>query len=258
MRAYLERALRAAVAAATAVLCSMSPAQAAFYSGAWDPQFGLPFEGGADLNYNLGWKGNVVVEVPDPCIRASGVVLFFFPNNCGVAGGPALTPTMVSASVQLYELEGNPIADLTYEPASLIQILALRFANGKLDGLLTLPSEWMPATLPTGLSSPVEITRYFSLWFVLPGVSTFLSPFSSEIPSRYNGPLLLSHPLDLDEVTITWQNKRQILEDLSISDVEQYAPTTYAFALIPEPSSLALVALALLATGWVARSRRPI
>jgi len=66
--------LSAAFCAAAAL--SSGAAQAAIYSGNWDPAYGASFAG-------LGWKGTATFFIPDTCLASSGWIA----NTDGCAGG---------------------------------------------------------------------------------------------------------------------------------------------------------------------------
>jgi hypothetical protein len=276
MRTYFGRVLRAIAAAAAAVLCSLSPAQAAFYSGAWDPLYGMPFLGGTSpIGYNLGWRGEVQVFVPDSCAFGSG------PRNFGAADPCSQNSYVQSATVDFYDNDNPSLTKgtVTFTTSSM-SINALHFLDNELLSLATLPSSWDQAAW---ISPEPPVSPYFSLLFLDEATSNFLrAPYGfvwlgellglrDEIPANYAGPLLLSHPSrdfddpieSLDELVATLLAFRSI----SVSDVESEAgrpryPNGSLFALaappisVPEPSSLTLIALALLAIGWLAHFRR--
>jgi len=264
MWAYLERLLRTAAAGAAAALLTLSPAQAVVYTGVWDPLFGVPFVGGTSpVGFNLEWQGATTVFVQDGCELGTNYGLFT-PSPCKT------NSSVTSAHVELYDaITYVKRGDLFFD-TSLMSILSLHFTSGQLISLTTLPSEWIQAQW---VSSAPPTSPYFSLMFVDAQVSNFLRaiPFaglSDEIPAGYSGPLLLSHPTlsfsdpieSLDELYATILAVRGI----SVSDVESNPPfypngtlfSLAAPAVVPEPGSLALVSLALVATGWVARKRR--
>lgn len=280
MRAYLEQVLRTAVTAAAVALCLMSPARAAFYSGAWDPTFGQPFVGsGSPIGFGLGWRGTVEVFVPDECAFGSGARDFGASSTC------AQNSSVQSASVELYDVLDPAEATkgtVTFTTSSM-SILALHFVDDNLISLTTLPSSWDQAAW---ISPPPPASPFFSLLFVDSATSNCLRAplqcigiplgldllgLSDEIPADYFGPLLLTHPnFDFDDPV---QNLGDLfaflraLGNISVSDVESNPPTypngsLFALAApptdIPEPGSLALIAVALFATAWAARTRRRV
>ena len=294
MRAYLERVLRTAVAAAAAVLCSVSPAQAAFYSGAWDPLYGEPFVGttvdsGNYFGSDVGWRGTVDVFVPNSCALATTPTnRTYGPSSPCVGDGSdgETFPYVQSAEVKLFRWDGDTnndndviIGTLVFS-ASSMTIRELNFEGSDLISLFTRPSNWVQ---PLGAPST---SPYFSLLFVDKDVSNFLrAPFGSgflgqllglrdEIPPDYFGPLLLSHPTrgfgePIDSIeglfTTLWDARSIAVSDVEGEDgLPRYLNGGALFSLaapatdIPEPGSLALVALALFATAWVARTRRRV
>ncbi len=80
----------AASVGVAATLASVTPAQAAIYTGHWDPGYGAPFP-------DLGWEGNAMFSIPDACLARSGWV-----SNVDDCSGGGMK--ILSAEVDFYSL----------------------------------------------------------------------------------------------------------------------------------------------------------
>ena len=95
----MKRALLGAALCVATGLGSIAPAQAAVYSGRWDPAFGGIFP-------DLGWKGSATFIVPDACLGQSGL----FPNDNllnPVCGGNAMQ--VLDATLEFYNHTTDPL-----------------------------------------------------------------------------------------------------------------------------------------------------
>ncbi len=143
-------------AAASVVLSLAQPAQAAYYTGVWDPNFGSPFT-------NLGWRGSAEFYVPDFC-KATGTADVSNPLACdGLA-------EFQSATVQFYDVTDpglDTIISIGFDPLSL-DIGTLRFVDGALTQLTTTLSNFV---LPDADLTKFGVSRdtEFSLQFTLEG-----------------------------------------------------------------------------------------
>jgi len=250
MQVYLERVLRTAAMTAVAALAAVvSPAHSAYYAGAWDPMYGYPFtSSNPSFGYNLGWRGEALFFVPDACVPSgTAVVNFLLSNPCG-------TPTIDSAYVELYDLSGPSITLETLNFGfDLAAILRLRFEDGELTGIYTAPSIPPTPSSTTGTD--------LSLQFLFPPHLLFESILFDEIPSNYEGPVLYSSsvvetchtlPRFLGGGTICTE---KLVVDVSDVGSPEGAPT-FTITEVPEPGALALVAVALLASGSMVRLRK--
>ncbi len=191
-------------------------AQAATYSGVWDPTFGTPFA-------NLGWRGTAEFFVPNTCVPSGpGIVDVDDSLDCG--GGAQVT----SAQVTFYDitdLTQATISTLVFNPSSF-GIGTLRFDNGVLSQLTTTDSN---------LVNPVDdLSAYgvtwsteFALTFTLSGPRLFWqdcgsSEFSTHSTESYY------------DCSSGW------------NDPEQPFQHPFTITLVPEPGTLALACLALI------------
>ena len=92
----MKRALLGAALCVATGLGSIAPAQAAVYSGRWDPAFGGIFP-------DLGWKGSATFIVPDACLGMSGPI----PNATPICGGNGMQ--VLDAKIQFYDQTNDPL-----------------------------------------------------------------------------------------------------------------------------------------------------
>lgn len=138
-------------------------AQAAVFSGVWDPKFGAPFvtDSPFDAHNNLGWRGTATWDIPDACLPGGTATI----NNAVDCDGAAI---VTSAQVELYnfDLGLNPpaVATLNFNPASM-SISDMRFVGGNLAHLTTSPSNFVnpPENLWLfGVAYDVEFSLFFT------------------------------------------------------------------------------------------------
>ena len=185
------------------------PAQAATYTGVWDPTYGTPFT-------NLGWRGTADYFVPDSCVPTGTADL----NNATACGGGAI---ITAAQVQFYDITDtgqSTISSLFFNPATM-PVTTLRFVSGELTQLTTSTSDLIH---PTGLSAfSVSATTEFGLYFSL------------------DGPVLGWRDCGYSPNEPAYRNCKS-----GLNDSGQFPPH-FVVTRVPEPGTLALVCLALLA-----------
>ena len=207
------------------------------------------------------------------------------------ADGPV--PKVKSAEVTFYKWDGDNddgndviTGTLAFDASSMI-IRSLNFQGNVLESLFTLPSSWGQPTWNGNVDlSPSGSSPFFSLLFVDTTASACITSIldcllgaawppdvdlsGGKVPPDYAGPLLLSHPTQGFDDPITEENFWSTLmaaKKIAISDVgspegePDFGEDRLLFSLqappapVPEPGSLALVALALLAGAQVTRTR---
>lgn len=233
----------------TAIVLGAGTAHAAVYVGSWDPQFGLPFEGTLSNGGDLGWRGQIVVDVPDDCIPSGGTGSVTNTPSCAT---PPFVAVVQSASVGLYDASISNAPDFSTLTFSPFAITGLYFENGELKGLNTALSNYVPDN-----SSPGTGGASFALRFLHTTDPDFVWGIPN-VPDGFSGPVLFAQggacgQAQLFRVIAPTSASTPVV---CVADVGTYPPENLRFTRIPEPGALALVAGALLAAGWARRSQR--
>lgn len=108
LQSHFKKVCFGAVVATAALIGSVGSAQAAVYTGVWDPAVGGIFN-------NLGWRGTATFVLPNGCLGLTGTL----PNSDECSGGGM---QVTDATVQFYDLS-TPLAvaqTLTFGTASLV------------------------------------------------------------------------------------------------------------------------------------------
>jgi hypothetical protein len=127
-------------------LAAALPAQAAVYTGNWDPAFGAAYS-------QLGWKGEASFYIPDACL-ALGAGTYFNASGCSQGA-----MQLLSASVSLYQLgnEANILETIDFSaPSSSFATLAMSVdANHQLDGVFGLFDYFVPANVNLAIAGGI-------------------------------------------------------------------------------------------------------
>lgn len=117
----------AKLAAAMIGLGALGTASAAIYVGTFDPLYGSPFTVAEGARVDLGWRGEIKLDIDDSCLVPNGDVMV--DDGCSV--------DVVYAFAVIYDTDD--ISDhlrLDFDPSS-VDVEKLRFSGGNLTGLQT-------------------------------------------------------------------------------------------------------------------------
>ena len=210
-------ALSAVVFGAAATLGS--PAQAALYTGNWDPAYGSIFP-------SLGWSSSALFDVPDPCLALGNG------NNIPISGVCAGFDVL-SAQVDFYDIAspGTILESFSLDPDVIVT--GINLAGGQLSGIDTGFFDFVVTTTPTALAIAGNGNYSFSLILFGGNLAQLI----------YANPIATSPGCAFLPVSGA---------SCGISD----NAATGVFAPIPEPETYALMLAGLGAIGFAAR-RRP-
>jgi PEP-CTERM motif len=116
-------ALSVVLLGAAATFGSIGPAQAALYTGNWDPAYGSIFP-------SLGWSASAVFDVPDACLALGNG------SNIPISGSCAGF-SVLSAEVDLYNIAspGTILQSFSLDPSVFVN--GINLAGGQLSGIDT-------------------------------------------------------------------------------------------------------------------------
>ena len=227
--------LLASLATAVFGFATFGAAQAAVYLGEWEPLYSLP---GSPYT-TLGWRGKAKVNIPSaPGCFDNGATT----TNC--LPGPFLQ----DAEVVFYDFSTN------------INLARIDWNTGELSGVsisgildngvkpVQLNTDVFPYKQPTPIGGFLLDGPYggflnvdFALQFVIDGSFDQFLYFGPK-GGPFTGPVLFADTCG---------------ECVGINDWKGNPPVNFTFTQVPEPGTLALAALALVAAGSAARRTRP-
>jgi hypothetical protein len=109
------------VLSAAATLGSVGPAQAALYTGKWDPAYGGIFA-------NLGWEASAVFDVPNACLALGS-------SNDHPISGACAGFDVLSAQVRFYDIANPSLILGTYNLNPNVIVNGIDIAGSQLTGI---------------------------------------------------------------------------------------------------------------------------
>ncbi len=242
MKKSFVKFLGAALVGLSALVTS-STASAAIVTGNWDPPMvSPPFD-------NLGWTTTINFSVPDDCLGSTGIINFVLFNRSFNCATPTPAITVLRAQIGIYDLSTSVLKYVvTLDESTLRPNIVDITVDGQITRLISaLPSdpEWLTINADD-LTSGVAKDYWFRL--ALRGSAPELQysdtgNFFDFDPASTTNPTLISFRTDPNTSLGTVLDETELLVGRSINAV-------------PEPHSLALAMLALVAAGATARKRK--
>lgn len=241
MKTRTLKAWLGAAVCSVAAWAGVAPAHAAIVTGSWDPPFSGALSG-------LGWTATVNLYVPDGCFVSApaGFATNILGRTVGCAGGLAPAMTVLSAEVGIYDL-----------------------ATGSPDNLLDVLT-FSPASLPL-LAVGIDDVHDVLTFYRSVGTSNTVRGHAAGITDGFDFRIRLNDPANrpFGETAAPWvefaaagsrnftrsSNPPDQVSYSVGSDSQRDAILQETRLLVPEPTSVSLVLLALGAAGAAARRR---
>ena len=218
----IKTACLSAAVAVAAVLGGVGSAQAAVYTGTWDPGYGTIFP-------DLGWKASATFDVPDACLgQADGTYQAI--GNCAAF-------TFLTAQVDFYNFTADPNPNTSPVLESfilnpIVNVTGIDIGSGQLTGLAT---SFFDNFVPSGASSSIAGNGAFSFSLILLG--------GTDAQLVYASPVTASPGCAFIPVRGT---RCGVSQNVAVG----------VFAPVPEPGIYALMFGGLGIVGFLARRRR--
>lgn len=219
--AHAKSALSVFVLGAASVLGFAGSAQAALYTGNWDPAYGGIFP-------SLGWRASALFDVPDTCLALGSA------SNVPVNGSSCAGFDVLSASVSFYNI-ANPSDILeSFNLSTNVIVNGVNIAGSQLSGVDTGFFNYFVPTLP------------------IAGGGSY--SFSLILYGGTNAQLIYAQPI---ATSPTCANPFTPVSGAVCGVSANAATGVFApVGPVPEPETYALMLAGLGALGFVARRRR--
>ena len=230
---HLGKTVRAGCLAVAVAAGAAAPAQAAVYTGNWDPGYGEPFP-------NLGWKGSATFFIPDACLSLASS---WVGNNDACSGGGM---KVLDATLSFYDIVTDPSgtgpAAQTFsfvDPGTALVYEMYVGANNQLQGVST--GFFAPVQASTAAAQAIAGSAYFHLAFLKESSPASTPSVQLYHTDSFSNPLCLFPMPGQAACAGGFGAQKAVLE---------IAPA------IPEPSTYALMLGGLAMLAAVARRRR--